>query len=129
MVDKNLVSDFAADFNEDNTAFKAVTDTINQMAGSLTGRNLDQKIQEYTSVYGEILLGMHNRLNDIEKETKSLRKEVIQQHKKIDRLEHQLTDIRSGKSQTARRLSILSIVFALASFAMTLWLLLTHTTN
>jgi predicted RNase H-like nuclease (RuvC/YqgF family) len=107
-------------------ALRAVTESIKQIAGSLTGKNLEQKIQEYTSVYGEILLGMHNRLNDLERQVKSLRKEVSRQHRQIQSLESKITEKRPR--------STLSMIGPLASVLLAislllLWLLWIHMKN
>lgn len=124
MADKESTSGLSID---ETSALKAVTESINQMAGSLTGRNLEQKIQEYTSVYGEILLGMHNRLNDLERESKSLRKEVSQQHRRISSLENKLSEERRGRSRTDRLIGLTALILSAASLV--LWLLSNLTKN
>lgn len=116
MADKESTSGLSAD---ETSALKAVTDSINRMAGSLTGRNLEQKIQEYTSVYGEILLGMHNRLNDLERESKSLRKEVSQQHRRLSSLQNKLSEER--RSRTDRTIGLVALALSIVSLV--LWLL------
>ncbi len=121
MADKESLS--GPSFDEAG-ALKAVTDSINQMAGSLTGRNLEQKIHEYTSVYGEILLGMHNRLNDMEREVRSLRKELKQQQRHMATFEKQAEQTGSSSSGL---LPILSLVFSALALLSVLWLLLQHT--
>lgn len=121
MADKESLS--GPSFDEAG-ALKAVTDSINQMAGSLTGRNLEQKIHEYTSVYGEILLGMHNRLNDMEREVRSLRKELKQQQRHMATLEKQAEQTGSSSSGL---LPILSLAFSALALLSVLWLLLQHT--
>jgi predicted RNase H-like nuclease (RuvC/YqgF family) len=106
-------------------ALRAVTESIKQFGGSFTGKKLEQKIQEYTSVYGEILLGMHNRLNDLERQVKSLRKEVSRQHRQIQSLESKITEKRPR--------STLSMIGPLASvllaISLLLWLLWIHMKN
>ena len=124
MADKESTSGLSVD---ETSALKAVTESINQMAGSLTGRNLEQKIQEYTSVYGEILLGMHNRLNDLERESKSLRKEVSQQYRRISSLENKLSEERRGRSRTDRLIGLTALILSTASLV--LWLLSNLTKN
>lgn len=126
MATQKSETDDLLETDTDVSALQAVTDTLSQMAGSLTGRNLEQKIQEYTSVYGEILLGMHNRLNDLERENKALRKESSQQHRRINGLEQKIENLKTGHSRTDRLIAIVSLLFASASL---LWLILTLTTN
>ncbi|MBW7857994.1 MAG: hypothetical protein H3C43_06850 [Leptonema sp. (in: Bacteria)] len=126
MADQKLETINLIENETDVSALQAVTDTLSQMAGSLTGKNLEQKIQEYTSVYGEILLGMHNRLNDLERENKALRKESSQQHRRITGLEQRIANLKAGFSRTDRIISIISLIIASISI---LWLISTLTTN
>lgn len=53
-------------------AAKAVGDSLGNLAGSLTGKSLEDRIQEYSEVYGEILLHLNDRMDGLEKRQSSL---------------------------------------------------------
>ncbi len=53
-------------------AARAVGDSLGNLAGSLTGKSLEDRIQEYSEVYGEILLHLNDRMDGLEKRQSSL---------------------------------------------------------
>ncbi len=63
------------DVNQNDT-IKAIAESLNQFAGNLTGKNLENKLIEYSEVYGEILLYLYNHLENQKREIKHLKKEL-----------------------------------------------------
>ncbi|MCX7811249.1 MAG: hypothetical protein N2247_10085 [Leptospiraceae bacterium] len=63
------------DINQNDT-IKAIAESLNQFAGSLTGKNLENKLIEYSEVYGEIILYLYNQLENQKREIKHLKKEL-----------------------------------------------------
>jgi len=63
------------DINQNET-IKAIVESLNQFAGSLTGKNLENKLIEYSEVYGEIILYLYNQLENQKREIKHLKKEL-----------------------------------------------------
>lgn len=53
-------------------AARAVGDSLSNLAGSLTGKTLEDRIQEYSEVYGEILLHINDRMDQLEKRQSNL---------------------------------------------------------
>ncbi|MCB1139724.1 MAG: hypothetical protein KDK23_13250 [Leptospiraceae bacterium] len=53
-------------------AARAVGDSLSNLAGSLTGKTLEDRIQEYSEVYGEILLHINDRMDQLERRQSGL---------------------------------------------------------
>jgi hypothetical protein len=67
---------------KENDTFKAILDSLNNFTGTLTGKNLEEKLVEYSEVYGEILLYLYNQIENQKKEIKFLKKEIIRLEKR-----------------------------------------------
>ncbi len=55
---------------------QAITQTLNNFTGSLTGKNLEEKLIEYSEVYGEILIYLYKTMEQHKNEIKFLKKEI-----------------------------------------------------
>lgn len=102
---------------------RAVTESLQRLTGAFTGQNLEEKIQEYTSVYGEILLAMHNRLNDLDRENRSLRKELARERRHLQSL---LGERSHPQHRIRRRGEVMALAALCLSFAVLVWQIWMH---
>lgn len=83
------------EIQKQNDTLKAIADSINQFTGSLTGKNLEDKLIEYSEVYGEILLYLYKTVENQKKEIKFLKKEI----KRLEKLQEKPVDIKNSSKQ------------------------------
>ncbi len=103
-MDKNI------DLEKSNDTIKAITDSLNNFAGALTGRNLEEKLLEYSEVYGEILLYLYQEQENQKKEIKHLKKEIF-------RLEEKISNSSQSKPQLKHsKLKYIFFILVLFSF-------------
>ncbi len=62
---------------------QAIAQTLNNFTGSLTGKNLEEKLIEYSEVYGEILIYLYKTIEHHKNEIKFLKKEISRLEKLI----------------------------------------------
>ncbi|GIX42632.1 MAG: hypothetical protein KatS3mg129_2365 [Leptospiraceae bacterium] len=83
------------EIQKQNDTLKAIADSINKFTGSLTGKNLEDKLIEYSEVYGEILLYLYKTVENQKKEIKFLKKEI----KQLEKLQQKPIDIKTSSKQ------------------------------
>ena len=83
----------------------------------ISGKAVEEKIGEYSEVYGEVLLGLHKEL---EKQSTLLEKHEQQFNSQV-RLKSQVKKL-NGQVQQLRTLCILSYVFAIG-VGVVLWMI------
>lgn len=111
---------------ERSSPLQAVTDTMQKLTGALTGHSLEERIHEYTSVYAEILLGMHDQLRDMESENRTLRRENAENRRRLASLEARLGEI-SGRNRPGSALALAGFILSIASLVAIVWLILKPT--
>ncbi|MBL8021891.1 MAG: hypothetical protein JNM27_19610 [Leptospirales bacterium] len=84
---------------------------LTNIADSLTGRHLENRIREYTELYADVLLGLHRDLRNLEARTESL-----PDKKQFESM--------MASMQRTRTLLIVSICVSLASVGGFVWILL-----
>lgn len=82
-------SDMQSDIQKEKKLLESLAESLNQFTGSLTGKNLEEKLIEYSEVYGEILLNLYNTTEELKKENKLLKKQIL-------KLENQLQEFSSN---------------------------------
>ena len=138
--DKELAREFAeatgqsgfdrfASFTSD--AAKAVGDSLGNLAGSLTGKTLEDRIQEYSEVYGEILLHLNDRMDGLEKrqsglESVRLSPELIARLKELRQNDPEFFTVEGQRSirrsvAITKSLSIIAFFLALAALLASLF--------
>ena len=65
----------------------------------ITGKELDDRIKEYSEIYGEILLGLHQKVEVLENQLRSKDEELKRQAQEIEGLSGQL----QSKDQELKR--------------------------
>lgn len=84
------------------------------MLDKLTGKAIESKIDEYSAVYGEIVLGLHRDLD-------SLRKDVGQLAADLEAHEKQRSELVDAKAIARIRLiAIAALVIAVAALSLAL---------
>ncbi|MFN3603434.1 MAG: hypothetical protein ACK4UJ_01855 [Leptonema sp. (in: bacteria)] len=61
---------------QDQNLLESIAESFSKLSGSLTGKNIEEKLIEYSEVYGEILLNLHRSIEELKKENKFLKKEI-----------------------------------------------------
>ena len=84
-------------------------DTLKTATGTLTGRNVEQQVAEYSEVYTQVLLGLHE---DLELQ----RRKVADHEKEIESLTHQIASMRA-----TRTIAKAAFVLALLALGVALW--------
>ncbi|MCE9597211.1 MAG: hypothetical protein K8S54_04515 [Spirochaetia bacterium] len=84
---------------------------LTNIADSLTGRHLENRIREYTELYADVLLGLHRDLRNLE-----ARAESLPDKKQFESM--------MASMQLTRKLLVVSICISLASIGGFLWILL-----
>lgn len=102
-------------------AAKAVGDSLGNLAGSLTGKSLEDRIQEYSEVYGEILLHLNDRMDGLEKRQSSLEDarlsaDIINRLKEMRKQDPEFFTV-EGQQQIRSQARIARILSILAFFA------------
>ncbi len=90
---------------------QSMGESLSNIADTLTGRHLENRIREYTELYADVLLGLHRDLRNLEAKT-----EVLPDKKEMDAL---LRGV-----QTMRKLVIVSILLSVASIGGLIWTIL-----
>ncbi len=112
-----------SEIKKEQNLLESFAETFQQFTGSLTGKNLEEKLIEYSEVYGEILLNLYNQTEEIKKENRFLKK-------RISELENQIQEWKSNVSkekinQKTKRLLIIitftNIVLLLINLTIQLW--------
>lgn len=110
---------------ETSSPLQAITDTMQKITGAITGQTLEQRISEYTSVYSEILLGMHDQLRDAERENRTLRRENKEIRQRMESLERRIDEAAVGRRQGSS-LGLAAFILSVLSFVGVTWLILKH---
>ena len=84
-------------------------DTLKTATGTLTGQNVEQQVAEYSEVYTQVLLGLHEDL-------KLQREKVADHQKEIESLTHQILSL-----SLVRTIAIASFALALLAIGVALW--------
>ena len=84
-------------------------DTLKTATGTLTGQNVEQQVAEYSEVYTQVLLGLHEDL-------KLQREKVTDHQKEIESLTHQILSL-----SLVRTIAIASFALALLAIGVALW--------
>ena len=87
-------------------------DTLKTATGTLTGQNVEQQVAEYSEVYTQVLLGLHE---DLELQ----RRKVADHEKKIESLTHQIASM-----SLIRTIAIAGSALAVLALGVTLWAVL-----
>ncbi len=56
---------------------RTVKDGLNAIASSITGKNVEDRLSEYTEVYGEILIGLHEDVEELKKAANSRAEDFV----------------------------------------------------
>jgi hypothetical protein len=86
-------------------------ESLSNIADTLTGRHLENRIREYTELYADVLLGLHRDLRNLEG-----RIEALPDKKEMDSMLKGL--------QIMRRLLIVSLGFSIISLGGVIWTIL-----
>ncbi len=84
-------------------------DTLNTATGTLTGKNVEQQVAEYSEVYTQVLLGMHG---DLELQGRK----VGDHDKEIEALKYQIASM-----SVTRTIAIAALALALSALGVALW--------
>lgn len=98
------------DIQKSNDTIKAITESLNNFAGTLTGKNLEEKLVEYSEIYGEILLYLYQEQENQKKEIRHLKKEILRLEEKI--IKNTQTK-QQEKSLKSKNLLYVLIIFSL----------------
>ena len=84
-------------------------DTLKTATGTLTGQNVEQQVAEYSEVYTQVLLGLHE---DLELQ----RRKVADHEKEIETLTHQVASM-----SLIRTIAIAGSALALLALGVAIW--------
>lgn len=90
---------------EERDFLKAISESLQKFSHSLTGKNLEERLIEYSEVYGEILLYLYKNQEEYNKKLLALKKEIQELEKKI------ISNIPQKESKNPSRRLILIMVF------------------
>jgi hypothetical protein len=99
-------------------------------AGVLTGRNVEDAVHHYSEIYGEILLGMHHRIEALEGSMKSLESLLAETEACVRQANFVLDESRrlalecraaAAKTWRVRTLSSAAMLIAVLSLAVAAW--------
>ena len=88
---------------------RQASDTLKTATGTLTGQNVEQQVAEYSEVYTQVLLGLHE---DLELQ----RTKVADHEKEIESLTYQIAFMR-----LTRTIAVGGSTLALLAFGVALW--------
>ena len=94
-----------------STLLQTMGEGLTNIADTLTGKHLENRIREYTELYADVLLGLHRDLRHLEAKTESLPDKAEFQH------------FMRGV-QTLRIIAVCSVVTSLISLGGFIWILL-----
>lgn len=97
------------DLQKPNDTIKAITDSLHNFAGTLTGKNLEEKLVEYSEVYGEILLYLYQEQEHQKKDIKFLRKELH----RLEEMIHKSLQGNQSENYRKSKLHVISIYLLL----------------
>ncbi len=109
MKDKNLDK-------EDRDILKALSESLQNFSKTLTGKNLEEKLMEYSEVYGEILLFLY-------RENQNFRNEILSLKRKIHNLQKEKINEKPVTIPVNHHLVKISLILNLINLVLILYLL------
>lgn len=94
-----------------STLLQTMGEGLTNIADTLTGKHLENRIREYTELYADVLLGLHRDLRHLEAKTESLPDKTEFQH------------LMRGV-QALRIIAVCSVLTSLVSLGGFIWILL-----
>jgi hypothetical protein len=89
--------------------FKSSRERVQTAAGTLSGKNIEGLVAEYSEQYTQVLLGMH-------KDLMAQARDIEKQDSRIDMLERHVTSVR-----VAPLTAVLALVVAVVALGVAIW--------